>query len=351
MSDNTITSDKTVIAENSNEFFVNIGNNLAKRIPYVSTSPCRYIGDMISQSLFLDPVTPQVIAEIIKSLINGAPGYDEINNKILQLSVTPIIGPLSFLCSRSLTEGVFPLELKLANVLPLFKSGETMLFNNYRPVSLLCTLSKVFEKMYSRLLNLLDYHKILIRNQFGFRKLHSSYMALMLMMDQVTKALDNGECAIGIFLDFSKAFDAVNHSVLIDKLYHYGIRGNALEWFRRYLSDRSRCVSYNGVRSSTKSITCGVPQGSIFGPLLFLIYINDLYNVCRDSLPILFADDTNLFYKGNKMEDLGKIINDELENISLWLKNKQIVTEHKKDAFYYVSKSKIDDVHSGHNNW
>ena len=140
MSDNTITSDKTVIAENFNDFFfVNIGNNLAKRIPNVSTSPGRYMRDMISQSLFLDPVTPQEIAEIIKSLNNGAPGYDEINNKILQLSVTPIIGPLSFLCNRSLTEGVFPLELKLANVLPLFKSGETMLCNNYRPVYLLCT--------------------------------------------------------------------------------------------------------------------------------------------------------------------------------------------------------------------
>ena len=205
MSDNTITSDKTVIAENFNDFFVNIGNNLAKRIPNVSTPPGRYMGDMISQSLFLDPATPQEIAEIIKSLKNGAPGYDEINIKILQLSVTPIIGPLSFLCNRSLTEGVFPSELKLANVLPLFKSGESMLFNNYRPVSLLCTLSKVFEKiMYSRLLNFLDYHKILIGNQFGFRKLHSSYMALMLMMDQVTKALDSGECVIGIFFRLLK---------------------------------------------------------------------------------------------------------------------------------------------------
>ena len=97
--------------------------------------------------------------------------------------------------------------------------------------------------MYFRLLNFQDYHKILIGNQFGFRKLHSSYMVLMLMMDQVTKALDNGECVIGIFLDFSKAFDTVNHSILIDNLYHYGIRGNALEWFRSYLSNRSQYVS------------------------------------------------------------------------------------------------------------
>ena len=160
------------------------------------------------------------------------------------------------------------------------------------------------------------------------------------MMDQVTKALDSGECVIGIFLDFSKAFDTVNHSILIDKLYHYGIRGNALEWFRSYLSNRSQYVSYNGVRSSTKSITCGVPQGSILGPLLFLIYINDLYNVCRDSVPILFADDTNLFYKGNKMEDLVKTINGELENISLWLKINKLSLNINKTHFIMFQRGK-----------
>ena len=175
------------------------------------------MGDVVQQSLFLDPVTSEEITEIIKSLKNGALGSDEINTKIIQLSLFPIMMPLSFLCNRSLIEGMFPSELKLANVLPLFKSGDVMLFNNYRTVSLLCTLSKVFEKvMYSRLLDFLDYHKILIGNQFGFRKLHSSYMALMLMMDQVTKALDKGEKVIGIFLDFSKAFDNVNHAILLD---------------------------------------------------------------------------------------------------------------------------------------
>ena len=216
-----------------------------------------------------------------------------------------------------------------------------MLFNNYRPVSLLCTLSKVFGKiMYSRLLDFLDYHKILIGNQFGFRKLHSSYMDLMFMMDRVTKAFDNGECVIGIFVDFSKAFDTVNYSILIDKLHYYGIRGNALELFRSYLSDRSQYVSYNGVRSSTKSITCGVAQGSILGSLLFLIYINDLYNVCRDSVPMLFADDTNLFYKGNKMENLVKIINGELENISLWLKINKLSLNIKKTHFIMFQRGK-----------
>ena len=304
------------------------------------------MGDVVQQSLFLDPVTPEEITKIIKSLKNGAPGSDEINTKIIQLSLSPIMMPLSFLCNRSLIEGVFPSELKLANVLPLFKSGDVMLFNNYRPVSLLCTLSKVFEKvMYSRLLNFLDYHKILIGNQFGFRKLHSSYMGLMLMMDQVTKALDRREKVIGVFLDVSKAFDTVNHAILLDKLHHYGVRDNALDWFRSYLSNRKQYVSYNGVSSSTKLITCGVPQGSILGPLLFLIYINDLYNVCCDSVPILFADDTNLFYKGVDFDELVKSINAELENISLWLKVNKLPLNVKRHILSYFREVKSPISH------
>ena len=129
------------------------------------------MGEIINHSIFLNPVTPDEIISIIKSLKNGAPGYDEINATTLKLCISDIAMPLSFICNRSLVEGIFPSELKLANVIPLFKSGNPMLFNNYRPVSLLCTLSKVFERvMYSRLLNYLNKHKILIRNQFGFRK-------------------------------------------------------------------------------------------------------------------------------------------------------------------------------------
>ena len=131
----------------------------------------------------------------------------------------------------------------------------------------------------------------------------------------------------------------------VAELYHYGIRGNALEWFRSYLSDRRQYVSYNGVRSGTKSITCGVPQGSILGPLLFLIYINDLYNVCHKSIPILFADDTNLFYKGNKLDVLVKNINDELENISLWLKVNKLSLNIKKTHFIVFKRGKAPMSH------
>ena len=345
LSDGSITSDKNNISERFNDFFVNIGNTLSRSIANVNKSPTEYMGERLSRTMFLEPVGPQEVDEIIKNLKDGAPGSDGIKSLILKTTRRSIIGPLCYLCNISLTEGVFPDELKLANVLPLFKSGDPLLFNNFRPVSLLCVLSKVFEKvMYSRLLSFLDEQQILIKNQFGFRKHHASYMALMLMMDEITKALNNNDCVIGVFLDFSKAFDTVNHGILLDKLCHYGIRGNALSWFKSYLTGRKQFVTYNGVASSTKVITCGVPQGSILGPLLFLLYINDLYNICSTSIPILYADDTNLFYKGKDIDTLVSYINMELKNISTWLKVNRLSLNIKRHTSCFSGSKEIKNV-------
>ena len=295
------------------------------------------MGDRLLFSIFLEPIVPRELDEIIKSLKNGAPGGDGITAQILKTIRQSINGPVRYLWNRSLTEGVFPDELKLANVLPLFKSGDPLLFNNLRPISLLCVLSKVFDKiMYSRLYNFLEQQKILIKYQFDFRKYHSSYMALMIMMDEIIKALNNYDCVVGIFLNLSKAFDTVNHGILLDKLCHYGVRDNALDWFRSYLSGRRQFVTYNGVSSSTKTITCGVPQGSILEPLLFLLHINDLYSVCSTSVPLLYADDTSLFSKGEDIDTLVRGINFELDDISTWLKINKLSLNVKKHTICYL---------------
>ena len=163
-------------------------------------------------------------------------------------------------------------------------------------MSLLCVLSKVFEKvMYNRLLELLETCKILTSSQFGFRKSHSTYMALITLMDRLITSLENGEHVIGIFLDFSKAFDTVDYAIFLRKLSDYGTRGNALKWFESYLGICKQYVTYNGISSITKTVKCEVPKGSILGSLLFLIDINDLCSVCKHAFPISFADDTNLF--------------------------------------------------------
>ena len=170
----------------------------------------------------------------------------------------------------SFTHRVFPGDLKLATVIPLFKSGDHLKVNNYRPVSILPVLSKVLEKlMYNHLMAFIEKFKILYDFQFGFRKAHSTAMALISVYDQILKALQNESYSIGVYLDFSKAFDTINHDILFQKLQCYGIRGIALEWIKSYMSNRYQYVSFNSCDSCIEPIEYGVPQGSILGPLLF----------------------------------------------------------------------------------
>ena len=176
-----------------------------------------------------------------------------------------------------------------------------MLFNNYRPISILPFFSKLFERlMYNRLMDFIEKHQLLYQYQFGFRKNHSTFMACVIPLEKITAALDDSEFAVCILIDFRKAFDTVEHNILLEKLSHYGIRGTALKWFTSYLIDRYQYVNYINAISDMKEITCGVPQGSILGPLLFLLYINDIASVSHHLFSVLFADDTILFYRSKK---------------------------------------------------
>ena len=170
--------------------------------------------------------------------------------------------------------------------------------------------------MHQRLYDFLDVHNILYINQFGFRKKSSTCHSLIEITEQIKKSIDDGKYGCGIFIDLKKAFDTVNHKILLTKLEHYGIRGPLLKWFESYLTNRKQYVFYNGVTSDTRTVSCGVPQGSVLGPLLFLLYINDLPNISEKLKFFLFADDTNIYYESKNLKDLEKTVNEELKKVN-----------------------------------
>ena len=182
--------------------------------------------------------------------------------------------------------------------------------------------------------------------QFGFRKLYSTHMALITLIDKLSNALDEGSKVVGIFLDFSKAFDTIDHDILLLKLEHYGVRGLALDWFKNYLNSICQYVMYNGIKSYQSQVTCGVPQGSILGPLLFLIYVNDLHKVIKNAFLLLFADDSNLFYTGNDMVDITGKINDDLQHLTEWLASNKLSLNIKKTNYMIFLSGYIapDDI-------
>ena len=317
---NSFITDKNEVSNKFNDYFVNVCKTLAAQIPKSGPSFHKYLPEANKECIFLIPTDEREIRNIILNIRNSAPGYDGISLKCIYPVIDTLVTPLAYITNLSLIEGIFPSELKIAQVLPLYKNNDPILFNNYRSISLLPFFSKLVERlMYNRLIDFIEKHHLLYQFQFGFRKNHSTFMALVILLEKITEALENSKFAICILIDFRKAFDTVEHYILLQKLYHYGIRGNALQWFNSYLSNRHQYVNYNNTSSDMKLITCGVPQGSIFGPLLFLLYINDIASVSSILFSILFADDTTLFYSSKNLHELSDVVNNELSKMIEWL--------------------------------
>ena len=271
-------------------------------------------------------------------------GPDLISTKLLKQILPTIIIPLCHLFNLSLQTGFVPPQFKIAKVITVYKSGDKHLFTNYRPISLLSTFSKLLEKIVARqIFGFLYKHKLLYKHQYGFRRGHSITHPLLHFLDKMYSSLNktNPEFTLGIFLDLKKAFDTVDHKILIKKLDHFGFRGMSNLWFKNYLNDRFQFVSIDGSNSSSLKMSCGVPQGSVLGPLLFLIFINDLPNA-TSFFALLFADDTTFQVSSENIQQLFDTANRELQKASVWFQANKLTLNVSKTKYILFRSKKMN---------
>ena len=341
--DNKRIYDRRTIANAFNKYFASIASKLNDEVkikPLTGTKYSDFMPHRQANSMFLYDCNEEEIKQLIKSLENGK--SSDIPVSVIK-KCSNIISPILALQFNYLMEiGTFPDELKLGKISPIHKKENEELLKNYRPVSTLPIFGKIFEKIiYSRLYSYFTSKGILHDKQFGFRKHHSTSHALNYSIDTIKTSLRNGDHILGIFIDLSKAFDTIDHTILLDKLEHYGIRGRTLSLVTSYLSNRKQCVSALGELSDQLPIIYGVPQGSCLGPLLFLVYINDIANICNSSELILFADDTNIFIKGKTKKETYEAANRVLKLISSYMICNKLHINLEKSCYMYFSKPNL----------
>lgn len=319
------------LANEMNCHFVNIGNSPEETDGVDSyTLQCS-----LSSSIMFAPTSPCEIFKIIQDLCNqAAAGYDEV--KALPLKYTAHIASsiLTHIINKMFETGYFPDELKIARVTPVYKGGGETEINNYRPISVLPMFSKIFERVINdRLTNFFEKHQIINNAQYGFQKNKGTEMALVHIKEKIVENIEKKLLTLGLFLDLRKAFDTVQHKILLKKLECYGVRGVALSVMKSYLADRTQYVCVGNIFSTKMKITSGVPQGSILGPLLFLIYINDITTIPGSTDMIMYADDTNIFFSGTTKKCLEQAANSYLIKLSNWLHNNQLSLNTSKTKY------------------
>ena len=355
MNKKEIISDPTEVANKFNEYFSNIADNLQSKIYQHGNDFSKYLNNSNPYTIFIEPTDKDEIINIINDLnISKAYGPHSIPTDIFHQIKLIVVEPLTQIINLSFVTGEYVDNLKIAKVLPIYKDkGSNMECCNYRPISLLSNINKIVEKlMHKRLFNFLSKHDCIYKLQFGFREHHSTTHALINLTEEIRSSLDNNIFACGIFIDLQKAFDTVDHKILLSKLEHYGIRGISNNWFKSYLSNRKQHVSINGFLSSETVMRYGVPQGSVLGPLLFLIYINDLNVAIKYSTTTHFADDTTLLIKNKSLKQLQKHLNLDLRFLVNWLrankislnasKTELLLFHHHKKVINYDIKIKIN---------
>ena len=319
---NRETDNKTEIANGFNTFFANIGTSIGGAIVPPPNDFSHYLNGNHPTNFFMQPTHQEELISIANSLkSSNSQGFDSIPMKIVKSTIREVATPLSHIFNKSFQTGVVPNGMKIAKIVPIYKSGNKKLLNNYRPISILPAFSKLLEKIVcNRLVNFLEVQHLMYEHQYGFRKKHCTIHPILQLLKDISTANDrkSKDITLAVFLDLSKAFDTISHKILLQKLEFYGIRGICKNWFANYLSNRKQYTEIKGNKSSYLDITTGVPQGSILGPILFLIYINDIHK-CSTLKLLCFADDTTAYQSGPDIKALTTDVNVQIGNLYDWL--------------------------------
>ena len=306
-----------------------------------------YVRDSDVPNFDIGDTGPAHFIDILNTYQNkSSSDIDHISIKLLKFVKYEISTPISHIFSLSLNSGVFPNNFKMSRTVPIFKNGDHLNCDNYRPISLINTFSKILEKMVAiRLTNHLEINHLINKYQFGFQRKISTEHNLIHVVNFIGNALSEGKWCVGVFLDLKKAFDCVRHDILLKKLQKFGIKNNALLWFSNYLTGRKQCVDIDGVLSDSREINISVLQGSVLGPLLFLCFINDIFEATILAI-YLFADDTTLIGKDDNLNNLISLLNTELNKLANWFRANGIMVNIKKTQYIvFHSRGKKINLH------
>ena len=338
--ENNIAVESKDVSNSFINYFTGIANKLTSQLATPTHNATSYLKNRINNTFFMNPIKKEETSKAVTKLKYNGKGSKTVSTLVLKDNNDRISDILTHILNICVTGGYFPNELKTGCITPIYKSGPKSDIKNYRPVCSLSPFSKIFERIiYNRMIEFIDQNNILSANQFGFRKGFSTESAIIQFINNVHNGLNKRNHTVAIFMDLSKAFDVLDHNILYKKLEHYGFRGKFLDLLVSFISNRNYFVSANGFISDTKTVNIGVPQGSTLGPLLFLLYVNDMSNSSEIINFTQFADDTTLTHSGPNLKVLTNELEKELSNVLDWLlANKLIINLSKTHSMLFTNK-------------